>query len=179
MTWPSVTASTVAVLDRAAVVRSSSLHEDSETSSTAGRFDSALDVWGWEAFVSAVQAVLDSARRIRPLRPSVGDLCADGMAVLVQPTAPRRNGVSQSVVRLRGAASLTRPVMSTGGTSRARAVLRCRPCPVGSLPGNGVPAPAVPGAPHPLDEPLTLQPLYDSSGTTERHLAGMGEFAHA
>ncbi|GGT03262.1 PEP/pyruvate-binding domain-containing protein [Streptomyces chromofuscus] len=72
-------------LERAVVVRSSSLYEDSETSSMAGRFDSVLDVQRWEAFVSAVQTVPDSARRIGPLRPSVQDPSADGMAVLVQP----------------------------------------------------------------------------------------------
>lgn len=71
--------------ERAIVVRSSSLYEDTETSSMAGRFDSLLDVRGWEAFVSAVQTVLDSARRVRPLRPSAQDPSADGMAVLVQP----------------------------------------------------------------------------------------------
>ncbi|MFE1996091.1 PEP/pyruvate-binding domain-containing protein [Streptomyces parvulus] len=67
------------------VVRSSSLYEDTGHSSMAGRFDSVLDVRGWDSFVSAVRTVLASARRVRPLRPVAGDLPADGMAVLVQP----------------------------------------------------------------------------------------------
>ncbi|MFI8007004.1 PEP/pyruvate-binding domain-containing protein [Streptomyces sp. NPDC086010] len=67
------------------VVRSSSLYEDTENSSMAGRFDSVLDVQGWDSFVSAVRTVLASARRVRPLRPAAQDVPADGMAVLVQP----------------------------------------------------------------------------------------------
>lgn len=71
--------------ERAVVVRSSSRYEDTENSSMAGRFDSVLDVQGWDAFVSAIRTVLASARRIRPLRPSEPGLPHDGMAVLVQP----------------------------------------------------------------------------------------------
>ncbi|MFD7406000.1 PEP/pyruvate-binding domain-containing protein [Streptomyces sp. NPDC059866] len=71
--------------ERAVVVRSSSVHEDTENSSMAGRFDSVLDVRGWDAFVAAVRTVLASARRVRPLRSSAPGLPADGMAVLVQP----------------------------------------------------------------------------------------------
>ncbi|MFE1464722.1 PEP/pyruvate-binding domain-containing protein [Streptomyces nigra] len=67
------------------VVRSSSLHEDTENSSMAGRFDSVLDVRGWDDFVAAVRTVLSSVRRVRPLRPASQDLPDDGMAVLVQP----------------------------------------------------------------------------------------------
>ncbi|MFD7697142.1 PEP/pyruvate-binding domain-containing protein [Streptomyces sp. NPDC059805] len=67
------------------VVRSSSLYEDTENSSMAGRFDSVLDVRGWDDFVTAVRTVLSSARRVRPLRPAPHDLPDDGMAVLVQP----------------------------------------------------------------------------------------------
>jgi rifampicin phosphotransferase len=54
------------------VVRSSSPHEDGSTSSMAGRFDSVLDVTGWDALLAAVHKVVASA---------------DGgpMAVLVQP----------------------------------------------------------------------------------------------
>ncbi|MFI9615809.1 PEP/pyruvate-binding domain-containing protein [Streptomyces sp. NPDC052023] len=70
---------------RAVVVRSSSVHEDTEDSSMAGRFESVLDVRGWEEFVAAVRAVLESARRVRPLRPSPDAVPGDGMAVLVQP----------------------------------------------------------------------------------------------
>ncbi|MEU6350460.1 PEP/pyruvate-binding domain-containing protein [Streptomyces sp. NPDC047072] len=69
----------------ALVVRSSSAHEDTEDSSMAGRFDSVLDVRGWEAFTAAVRTVLDSARRVRPLRPTEEAPGDDGMAVLVQP----------------------------------------------------------------------------------------------
>ncbi|MFE9443518.1 PEP/pyruvate-binding domain-containing protein [Streptomyces sp. NPDC006602] len=71
--------------ERALVVRSSSAHEDTEESSMAGRFESVLDVRGWEDFTIAVQTVLDSARRVRPLRPPQDTPEDDGMAVLVQP----------------------------------------------------------------------------------------------
>lgn len=71
--------------ERALVVRSSSAHEDTEDSSMAGRFESVLDVRGWEEFTIAVQIVLDSAGRVRPLRPPQEILDGDGMAVLVQP----------------------------------------------------------------------------------------------
>ncbi|WP_240554032.1 PEP/pyruvate-binding domain-containing protein, partial [Streptomyces niveiscabiei] len=67
------------------VVRSSSAHEDTEDSSMAGRFESVLDVRGWEEFKVAVGVVLDSARRVRPLRPPEDGPGSDGMAVLVQP----------------------------------------------------------------------------------------------
>ncbi|WP_052425026.1 PEP/pyruvate-binding domain-containing protein [Streptomyces fulvoviolaceus] len=70
---------------QALVVRSSSAHEDTEDSSMAGRFDSVLDVRGWEGFTTAVQTVLDSARRVQPLRPPADAPPDDGMAVLVQP----------------------------------------------------------------------------------------------
>lgn len=70
---------------QALVVRSSSAHEDTEDSSMAGRFDSVLDVRGWEEFTTAVQTVLDSARRVQPLRPPADAPPDDGMAVLVQP----------------------------------------------------------------------------------------------
>jgi phosphoenolpyruvate synthase/pyruvate phosphate dikinase len=71
--------------ERPLVVRSSSAHEDTEDSSMAGRFESVLDVRGWEEFATAVQTVLDSARRVRPLRPPEDAAPDDGMAVLVQP----------------------------------------------------------------------------------------------
>lgn len=56
--------------ERALVVPSPSAHEDTEDSSRAGRFDSVLDVRGWEDFTTAVQTVLDSPRRVQPLRPA-------------------------------------------------------------------------------------------------------------
>ncbi|WP_371661857.1 PEP/pyruvate-binding domain-containing protein [Streptomyces sp. NBC_00280] len=71
--------------ERPLVVRSSSAHEDTEDSSMAGRFESVLDVRGWEEFTIAVQIVLDSAGRVRPLRPPQEIPDGDGMAVLVQP----------------------------------------------------------------------------------------------
>ncbi|MFD8043117.1 PEP/pyruvate-binding domain-containing protein [Streptomyces chartreusis] len=68
---------------RSVVVRSSSAHEDTQDSSMAGRFESVLDVRSWEEFNAAVYKVLDSARRVRPLRPD--DAHDEEMAVLVQP----------------------------------------------------------------------------------------------
>ncbi|MGP3982134.1 PEP/pyruvate-binding domain-containing protein [Streptomyces sp. KR80] len=85
---------------RPLVVRSSSVHEDSETSSMAGRFTSVLDVAGWDAFTAAVRTVLASADAAAAEGPERGrgeasvprDAGADGtdagdaaMAVLVQP----------------------------------------------------------------------------------------------
>ena len=72
--------------DRALVVRSSSTVEDGASSSMAGRFQSVLDVAGWDAFVAAVDEVLASAviegHDVAP------------MAVLVQPMLqPRLGGV--------------------------------------------------------------------------------------
>ncbi|WP_406195811.1 PEP-utilizing enzyme [Streptomyces europaeiscabiei] len=69
---------------RPLVVRSSSPQEDTEESSLAGRFDSVLDVRGWEEFRAAVRTVLDSARQ-----PD-GDTAP--MAVLVQPMIRARVG---------------------------------------------------------------------------------------
>lgn len=69
---------------RPLVVRSSSPQEDTEESSLAGRFDSVLDVRGWEEFGAAVRTVLGSARR-----PD-GDSAP--MAVLVQPMLRARVG---------------------------------------------------------------------------------------
>ena len=65
-------------------MRSSSPQEDREESSLAGRFDSVLDVRGWEEFRAAVRTVLGSARR-----PD-GDRAP--MAVLVQPMLRARVG---------------------------------------------------------------------------------------
>ncbi|MEV5910566.1 PEP/pyruvate-binding domain-containing protein [Streptomyces chartreusis] len=68
---------------RPVVVRSSSAYEDTQDSSMAGRFESVLDVRSWEEFTAAVHKVLDSARRVQPLRPD--DAHDEEMAVLVQP----------------------------------------------------------------------------------------------
>lgn len=65
-------------------VRSSSVAEDSTTSSMAGRFVSVLHVSGWEAFVDAVFEVIGSAASTE-----IGDA---PMAVLVQPMAEARLG---------------------------------------------------------------------------------------
>lgn len=48
---------------RALVVRSSSVHEDTEQSSMAGRFESVLRVKGWDAFADAVRTVIGSGIR--------------------------------------------------------------------------------------------------------------------
>ncbi|MFF7263785.1 PEP/pyruvate-binding domain-containing protein [Streptomyces sp. NPDC008159] len=69
---------------RPLVVRSSSPREDTEESSLAGRFDSVLDVRGWEEFRAAVRTVRDSARR--------SDGTDAPMAVLVQPMLRARVG---------------------------------------------------------------------------------------
>lgn len=69
---------------RALAVRSSSVAEDSTTSSMAGRFVSVLHVSGWEAFVDAVFEVIASAAATE-----IGDA---PMAVLVQPMAEARLG---------------------------------------------------------------------------------------
>ncbi|GHH85275.1 PEP/pyruvate-binding domain-containing protein [Streptomyces capitiformicae] len=66
------------------VVRSSSPHEDTQDSSLAGRFDSVLDVRGWEEFRAAVRTVAGSARQ--------PDGFTAPMAVLVQPMLRARAG---------------------------------------------------------------------------------------
>ncbi|WP_411148870.1 PEP/pyruvate-binding domain-containing protein [Streptomyces sp. A30] len=69
---------------RPLVVRSSSPQEDTEESSLAGQFASVLDVRDWPDFRTAVQTVLDSARR--------SDGSTAPMAVLVQPMLSARVG---------------------------------------------------------------------------------------
>jgi pyruvate,water dikinase len=71
---------------RSLVARSSSVVEDTATSSMAGQFESVVGISGFDAFVAAVTAVLDSRRRAG----------ADDqpIAVLVQPLIePRYGGV--------------------------------------------------------------------------------------
>ena len=63
--------------DRALVVRSSSVAEDTTDSSMAGQFASVVDVRGWEAFVDAVRVVLASRDEA-----GAGD---QPIAVLIQP----------------------------------------------------------------------------------------------
>ncbi len=69
---------------RPLVVRSSSPHEDTQESSLAGRFESVLDVRGWEEFRAAVGTVVGSARQ--------PDGFTAPMAVLVQPMLRARVG---------------------------------------------------------------------------------------
>lgn len=78
---------------RSLIVRSSSVHEDTATSSMAGQFATVADVRGWDAFTAAVDTVLDSARAADPDLPGDG-AGVDGMAVLVQPMSnPVAGGV--------------------------------------------------------------------------------------
>lgn len=69
---------------RSLAVRSSSVVEDSTTSSMAGRFVSVLHVAGWDAFVDAVFEVVASA--------ATTEIADAPMAVLVQPMAAARLG---------------------------------------------------------------------------------------
>ncbi len=74
---------------RALVVRSSSTVEDGVESSMAGRFESVLDVRGWDGFVDAVRAVVASGVAVHEGLPVAGR-----MAVLVQPfLVPDAGGV--------------------------------------------------------------------------------------
>jgi len=63
--------------ERALVARSSSVVEDTATSSMAGQFESVIGITGWDAFVAAVSAVLDSRERAGATDHPI--------AVLVQP----------------------------------------------------------------------------------------------
>jgi pyruvate,water dikinase len=73
---------------RPLVVRSSSPAEDTAASSMAGRFTSVVDVRGWDAFVTAVDCVVASAREVGE------EIGRDDvpMAVLVQPLLDARAG---------------------------------------------------------------------------------------
>ena len=71
---------------RPLVARSSSVLEDTAGSSMAGQFDSVIGITGFDEFVEAVQAVLDSRGR--------AGLAGSPIAVLVQPLIePRYGGV--------------------------------------------------------------------------------------
>jgi rifampicin phosphotransferase len=63
--------------ERALVARSSSVIEDTATSSMAGQFESVIGISGFDAFVAAVTAVLDSRERASATEHPI--------AVLVQP----------------------------------------------------------------------------------------------
>jgi pyruvate,water dikinase len=72
--------------ERALVARSSSVVEDSATSSMAGQFESVIGITGFDAFVAAVTAVLDSRQRAGAADHPIG--------VLVQPLIePKYGGV--------------------------------------------------------------------------------------
>jgi pyruvate,water dikinase len=72
--------------DRALVARSSSVVEDTAESSMAGQFESVIGINGFDEFVTAVTAVLDSRRRAGATDQPI--------AVLVQPLIePRFGGV--------------------------------------------------------------------------------------
>jgi len=73
----------------ALVVRSSSTVEDGAESSMAGRFESILDVRGFDGFVDAVRTVVESGEAVHEGLPVAGR-----MAVLVQPfIEPAAGGV--------------------------------------------------------------------------------------
>lgn len=82
-----------AVIDRFGetplAVRSSSISEDSEDSSLAGRFETVLDVVGRAALVDAVGQVLDSRARAAEGSGLAAD---DPIAVLIQPYLKARQG---------------------------------------------------------------------------------------
>ncbi|CAO5161319.1 Phosphoenolpyruvate synthase/pyruvate phosphate dikinase [Frankia sp. AiPs1] len=75
-------------------VRSSSVAEDSASSSYAGQFLSVLHVTGWEAFTEAVGKVVASAAEVAGPAAEVAGSAAGPMpiAVLVQPMAQARVG---------------------------------------------------------------------------------------
>jgi pyruvate,water dikinase len=70
--------------ERALVARSSSVLEDTAGSSMAGQFDSVIGIAGYEAFVDAVQQVLDSRTR--------AGVPGSPIAILVQPLIDPRSG---------------------------------------------------------------------------------------
>jgi phosphohistidine swiveling domain-containing protein len=77
---------------RALVVRSSSPLEDTAEGSMAGRFQSVVDVTGWDAFVAAVRAVVASGAEVAEVEGLAPDDVP--MAVLVQPLVrPKVGGV--------------------------------------------------------------------------------------
>ena len=72
--------------ERALVARSSSVVEDSATSSMAGQFESVIGISGFDAFVAAVTVVLESRQRAGAADHPIG--------VLVQPLIePKYGGV--------------------------------------------------------------------------------------
>ncbi|MGQ0826422.1 MAG: PEP/pyruvate-binding domain-containing protein [Actinomycetota bacterium] len=79
---------------RSLVVRSSSTVEDGAESSMAGRFESLLDVRGFDSFVDAVRAVVASGEAVHDGRLPGDSAVAGRMAVLVQPfITPAAGGV--------------------------------------------------------------------------------------
>ncbi|GIU86450.1 MAG: hypothetical protein KatS3mg009_0965 [Acidimicrobiia bacterium] len=99
---------------RALVVRSSSTVEDGAESSMAGRFESVLDVRGWDGFVAAVRTVVDSGAAVHAGLPVAGR-----MAVLVQPfVEPEAGGVMFGADPVTGRRDRTVVAAVAGGPHR-------------------------------------------------------------
>jgi phosphohistidine swiveling domain-containing protein len=97
--------------DTALVARSSSVVEDMATSSMAGQFESVIGIRGFEAFVQAVSAVLDSRARAGAAEHPI--------AVLVQPLIePRYGGVMFGVDPVTGRTDRRVVSAVTGGPER-------------------------------------------------------------
>ena len=95
----------------ALVARSSSVVEDMATSSMAGQFESVIGISGFNAFVAAVTAVLDSRQRAGAAEHPI--------AVLVQPLIePLYGGVMFGIDPVTGR---TRPPGRERRARRARA----------------------------------------------------------
>lgn len=99
---------------RPLAVRSSSTAEDLAATSMAGRFASVVGVTGWDAFVDAVRAVLDSRQAAAAGDP---DLSADHpIAVVVQPVVEARaGGVAFGVDAVTGRSDRIVAVVAPGG----------------------------------------------------------------
>jgi rifampicin phosphotransferase len=98
---------------RPLVVRSSSPVEDTLESSMAGRFESVVGVQGWDDFVAAVAAVLESAVTVAE---ELGGEQKIPMAVLVQPLLePKAGGVLFGVDPVTGRADRRVIAVVSGG----------------------------------------------------------------
>ena len=96
---------------RALVARSSSVVEDMESSSMAGQFESVIGISGFEAFVNAVTAVLDSRER--------AGAADHPIAVLVQPLIePAYGGVMFGIDPVTGRTDRRIVSAVTGGPER-------------------------------------------------------------
>ncbi|MGH9049752.1 MAG: PEP/pyruvate-binding domain-containing protein [Acidimicrobiia bacterium] len=96
---------------QALVARSSSVVEDTATSSMAGQFDSIIGISGFDAFVAAVSKVLDSRER--------AGAADQPIAVLVQPLIePRHGGVMFGVDPVMGRTDRRVVTAVSGGPER-------------------------------------------------------------